>query len=76
MVHRVALGIGRRMRHPFRRWQLIRGIGLDQQTVAGNGPEDGGLGGFAGMEGVARDAEPCAEADAFAHQFGRAAKAV
>ena len=76
MVHRVTVHIGRRMGHPLRRRQLIRGIGLEEQTITGNGPQDRRMGGLSRVEGIARDAETAAEANPFAHQFGRPAVAV
>lgn len=76
MVHRVTVHIGRRMGHPLGRRQLIRGIGLEEQTITGNGPQDRRMGGLSQVEGMARDAETAAEANPFVHQFGRPAVAV
>lgn len=76
MIHLVTVRIGRRMRHPPGRRQLVRGIGLEEQTITGNGPQDRRMDDLPRMEGMARDAEPSAEPNPFVHQFGRPSVAV
>ena len=71
MIHLVTVRIGRRLRHPPGRRQLVRGIGLEEQTITGNGPQHRRMGGLPRLEGMARDAEPATEPNPFVHQFGR-----
>jgi hypothetical protein len=56
--------------------ELIGGVGLDEQSVSGNGPEDRGMRGLPWMKGVSRDAEVGSQSEQLGHQFHRTPIAV
>jgi len=59
------------MRNPVVGRKLIGGVGLDEQSVRGNGPKDLCLPGLPRMKGVARDAKVGTQSNQLGHQFYR-----